>query len=156
MVVQANTVQSIYIDNRNYPGGPWTYFLATQNLAVNVVFYAALFVLTFLTDMLVVSDPSTSHSVMVVLSHSNISYGVVGSSGPHLAVFRLMSSLSFQPCCFWHLLVRVFLVFLWDTTEIFSCSSDGHVMDAPVKSARTISLQQAAPGVRNVVLRDLP
>ena len=59
MVVQANTVQSMYVDNRNYPGGPWTYFLATQNLAVDVLFYATLFVLTFLSDMLVVSDPST-------------------------------------------------------------------------------------------------
>ncbi len=28
--VQANTVQMIYIDNRNYPGGPWKFFLDTQ------------------------------------------------------------------------------------------------------------------------------
>ncbi|KAG6902742.1 hypothetical protein C0995_012406 [Termitomyces sp. Mi166 len=40
MIVQAKTVQDIYIDNRNYPGGPWAYFLATQNLAINVMFYA--------------------------------------------------------------------------------------------------------------------
>ncbi|KAF8220407.1 hypothetical protein L208DRAFT_1416769 [Tricholoma matsutake] len=53
MVVQANTVQSIYIDNRNYPGGPWQYFLATQNLPVDVIFFATLFVLTFLSDILV-------------------------------------------------------------------------------------------------------
>lgn len=52
--VQARTVQVIYIDNRNYPGGPWAYFLATQNLAINVIFYATLFVLTFLSDILVV------------------------------------------------------------------------------------------------------
>ncbi len=52
--VQARTVQVIYIDNRNYPGGPWAYFLATQNLAINVMFYATLFVLTFLSDLLVV------------------------------------------------------------------------------------------------------
>ncbi|SJL08136.1 uncharacterized protein ARMOST_11499 [Armillaria ostoyae] len=51
--VQANTVQMIYIDNRNYPGGPWQFFLDTQNLAVNVIFYATLFVLTFLSDILV-------------------------------------------------------------------------------------------------------
>ncbi|KAI0658354.1 hypothetical protein C8Q70DRAFT_1054946 [Cubamyces menziesii] len=51
-VVQARTVQVIYIENRNYPGGPWRYFLDTQNLAVNVVFYATLFVLTFLCDTL--------------------------------------------------------------------------------------------------------
>ncbi|KAG7440194.1 uncharacterized protein BT62DRAFT_938261 [Guyanagaster necrorhizus] len=51
--VQANTVQMIYIDNRNYPGGPWQFFLDTQNLAVNVIFYATLFVMTFLSDILV-------------------------------------------------------------------------------------------------------
>ena len=57
MVVQANTVQSMYIDNRNFPGGPWAYFLATQQLPINVIFYATLFVLTFLSDLLLVSDP---------------------------------------------------------------------------------------------------
>lgn len=60
MDVQANTVQSIYIDNRNYPGGPWAYFLATQNLPINVLFYATLFVTTFLADIwwLVIHLPS--------------------------------------------------------------------------------------------------
>jgi len=58
MIVQARTVQLMYIDNRNYPGGPWQWFLATQNLAINVIFYATLFVLTFLADLLVVSCPS--------------------------------------------------------------------------------------------------
>ena len=53
--VQARTVQVIYIDNRNYPGGPWAYFLATQNLPINVMFYATLFILTFLSDLLIVS-----------------------------------------------------------------------------------------------------
>ena len=53
--VQARTVQISYIDNRNYPGGPWAYFLATQNLPVNVMFYATLFIITFLCDTLVVS-----------------------------------------------------------------------------------------------------
>ena len=52
--VQSRTVQDIYIDNRNYPGGPWAYFLATQYLPINVMFYATLFVLTFLADLLVV------------------------------------------------------------------------------------------------------
>ncbi|KAI0311178.1 hypothetical protein OF83DRAFT_779726 [Amylostereum chailletii] len=51
--VQARTVQISYIDNRNYPGGPWAYFLATQNLPVNVMFYATLFTITFLCDLLV-------------------------------------------------------------------------------------------------------
>ena len=55
VIVQARTVQVLYVDNRNYPGGPWAYFLATQNLAINVIFYVTLFVLTFLSDCLVVS-----------------------------------------------------------------------------------------------------
>jgi len=54
-IVQARTVQDIYVDNRNYPGGPWAYFLATQSKAENVIFFASLFVLTFLSDLLVVS-----------------------------------------------------------------------------------------------------
>ncbi|RDX50535.1 hypothetical protein OH76DRAFT_455973 [Lentinus brumalis] len=52
-IVQARTVQVIYIDNRNYPGGPWQYFLDTQSLAINVMFYATLFLITFLCDLLV-------------------------------------------------------------------------------------------------------
>ena len=51
----ASGLQQTFIDNRNYPGGPWQYFLDTQELAINVMFYATLFVTTFLTDLLVVS-----------------------------------------------------------------------------------------------------
>lgn len=60
VAVQANTVQIVYVDNRAYPGGPWAFFLATQNLPVNIMFYATLFVLTFLSDMLVVCTQFTS------------------------------------------------------------------------------------------------
>ncbi|KAG6911282.1 hypothetical protein DXG01_002121 [Tephrocybe rancida] len=52
-VAQSNTVQIMYIDNRNYPGGPWKYFLATQQLPINIIFIASLFTLTFLSDLLV-------------------------------------------------------------------------------------------------------
>ena len=52
--VQANTIQTMYIDNRNYPGGPWQYFLNTQYLAINIIFIVTLFVVTFLSDLLVV------------------------------------------------------------------------------------------------------
>ena len=55
VIVQARTVQVIYVENRNYPGGPWQYFLDTQYLAINVMFYATLFVITFLCDLLMVS-----------------------------------------------------------------------------------------------------
>ncbi|KAJ3712334.1 hypothetical protein DFJ43DRAFT_77685 [Lentinula guzmanii] len=50
LIVQARTVQLMYVDNRNYPGGPWPFFLATQNWAVNTIFDASLFTLTFLSD----------------------------------------------------------------------------------------------------------
>lgn len=52
--VQSRTVQLMFVDNRNFPDGIWAYFLATQALAVNVAFDAALFILTFLCDCLVV------------------------------------------------------------------------------------------------------
>lgn len=78
-VVQARTVQVIYIENRNYPGGPWQYFLDTQYLAINVIFYATLFVITFLCDLLVVSLCS-SHPVFPWVLNK-CSFGVAGSSG---------------------------------------------------------------------------
>ena len=53
---QAYTVQDIYIDNRNYPGGPWAWFLNSQEKVHNVMFFATLFLLTFLADLLVVSS----------------------------------------------------------------------------------------------------
>ncbi|KAI9062690.1 hypothetical protein FKP32DRAFT_1723600 [Trametes sanguinea] len=49
-IVQARTVQLVYIENRNYSGGPWRYFLDTQNQPVNVIFYACIFITTFLCD----------------------------------------------------------------------------------------------------------
>ncbi|KAJ7655618.1 hypothetical protein DFH06DRAFT_480599 [Mycena polygramma] len=53
VAVQARTVQFVYIDNRNYPLGPWQFFLDSQTAAINVIFYATLFLLTFLSDLLV-------------------------------------------------------------------------------------------------------
>ena len=53
-IAEARTVQIVYVDNRNYPGGPWAYFLATQNLPINVVYLASYFAVTFLSDLLVV------------------------------------------------------------------------------------------------------
>ncbi|KAJ6491671.1 hypothetical protein C8R47DRAFT_436625 [Mycena vitilis] len=53
VAVQARTVQFVYIDNRNYPQGPWQFFLDSQTAAINVIFYATLFLLTFLSDLLV-------------------------------------------------------------------------------------------------------
>ncbi|KAJ7884287.1 hypothetical protein B0H13DRAFT_2252960 [Mycena leptocephala] len=53
VVVQGEAVQIIYIDNRNYPGGPFAFYLVMQNAPANVMFYATLLVLTFLSDILV-------------------------------------------------------------------------------------------------------
>ncbi|KZV76099.1 hypothetical protein PENSPDRAFT_748031 [Peniophora sp. CONT] len=47
---QARAVQLVYIDNRNFPGGPWAYFLTSQK---NVMLEATLFVITFMCDALV-------------------------------------------------------------------------------------------------------
>lgn len=72
--VQARTVQLMYVDNRNYPGGPYAYFDATQQLAVNVAFEATLFVMTFLCDCLVVCFdlPYTLHvpEIELIFLHS--------------------------------------------------------------------------------------
>ncbi|KAL0576738.1 hypothetical protein V5O48_005244 [Marasmius crinis-equi] len=53
VVVEANTVQLLYVENRNYPGGPWAFFLASQYLPDDVLFYSTLFLLTFFADLLV-------------------------------------------------------------------------------------------------------
>ncbi|KAF8351033.1 hypothetical protein F5887DRAFT_935605 [Amanita rubescens] len=46
------TLEEMYINNRNYPGGPMAWFLVTQNAPENT-FFASLFSLTFLSDLLV-------------------------------------------------------------------------------------------------------
>ncbi|KAJ7915265.1 hypothetical protein B0H13DRAFT_2189579 [Mycena leptocephala] len=53
VIVQGEAVQMIYIDHRNYPGGPFAFYLARQNAPPNVMFCATLLVLTFLSDILV-------------------------------------------------------------------------------------------------------
>jgi len=50
------TLEEMYINNRNYPGGPMAWFLVTQN-APEITFFASLFSLTFLSDLLVVCTP---------------------------------------------------------------------------------------------------
>ncbi|KAM6503756.1 hypothetical protein JOM56_000699 [Amanita muscaria] len=48
------TVEDIYTNNRSYPGGPWSYFLATQNSPEEVILLVVGFVLTFLSDLLMI------------------------------------------------------------------------------------------------------
>nr|VWP02217.1 ATP-binding cassette sub-family A member 8-A [Ganoderma boninense] len=50
---QARSVQLMYVENRRYPGGPWQYFLDTQNEAVNVVWFVSLCVVISMCDLLV-------------------------------------------------------------------------------------------------------
>ena len=99
-IVQARTVQVIYVENRNYPGGPWQYFLDTQYLAINVIFYATLFVGTFLCDLLVVCLLSNSiQTAVLIRTYHTSSFGVVTSSGgPLVAGWRTPSSLSPLSC----------------------------------------------------------
>ena len=70
----------MYIDNRNYPGGPWAYFLATRNVLINEIFYGSLFVLTFLVDLLLVSLSYESLGFLLTFGESTRS-GAVGSFG---------------------------------------------------------------------------
>ncbi|KAF8727817.1 hypothetical protein AX14_006969, partial [Amanita brunnescens Koide BX004] len=44
---------SMYIDNRLYPGGPIAWFLASANQPSEITFWASLFALTFMSDLLV-------------------------------------------------------------------------------------------------------
>ncbi|KAK2462321.1 hypothetical protein APHAL10511_005627 [Amanita phalloides] len=46
-------IEDMYITNRNYPGGPLAYFYATQYLPEDVTFITSLFILNFLSDLLV-------------------------------------------------------------------------------------------------------
>ncbi|KAM5533527.1 hypothetical protein V8D89_012806 [Ganoderma adspersum] len=52
-VAQARTVQLMYVENRGYPGGPWQYFLDTQNEAINVICYVSLCIAISMCDLLV-------------------------------------------------------------------------------------------------------
>ena len=90
-VIQAQTIQSMYIDNRNYPGGPWAYFLATRNVLINEIFYGSLFVLTFLVDLLLVS--LSYESLGCLLTSGESSSGAVGSFGrpPEGVLYRASS-----------------------------------------------------------------
>lgn len=65
-IAQARTIQLAYIDNRNFPGGPWQWFLASQSDPVNVILYALLFLETFLCDLLVVSDTSKWTRIVLI------------------------------------------------------------------------------------------
>lgn len=49
-------LEEMYIENRNYPGGPMEWFLAESSVPANVAFYSSVFALTFLSDLLVVSN----------------------------------------------------------------------------------------------------
>ncbi|KAF8351032.1 hypothetical protein F5887DRAFT_935603, partial [Amanita rubescens] len=46
-------IESMYIQNRDYPGGPMAWFLAVSNEPVDIIFYWSFFALTFMSDLLV-------------------------------------------------------------------------------------------------------
>ncbi|KAK7442717.1 hypothetical protein VKT23_015963 [Stygiomarasmius scandens] len=51
--IQAYTTQAALIDHRRHPGGLWGFFQDLHSTWLNVVFYALLFTITFLFDLLV-------------------------------------------------------------------------------------------------------
>ncbi|KIL60269.1 hypothetical protein M378DRAFT_168282 [Amanita muscaria Koide BX008] len=46
-------LEEMFINNRNYPGGPWAYFNSTHILPITAIYFAIAFSLTFLSDLLV-------------------------------------------------------------------------------------------------------
>lgn len=74
--VQARIIETVYIDGRNFPGGPWAYYMSHLHDPISVSFYATLFVLTFLGDLLVVS--TTFSMIYMGHTHLTYSYGAVG------------------------------------------------------------------------------
>ena len=111
VIVQARTVQVIYVENRNYPGGPWAYFLDTQYLAINVMFYASLFVITVMCDLLVVRHLPSPQKSSNFVSNDIFSSGAVGSSGRHRVALWPMLSLHYPVSCSSHPLVGSILYF---------------------------------------------
>jgi len=104
-ISESRTVQMIYIDNRNYPGGPWAYFLATQDMPENVLFIASLFLLTFFADILllwrcwVIWSAFGSHTAYLVIALpgvlllSSLGMGVlwtVHSSIPGMSLYSML------------------------------------------------------------------
>lgn len=135
-VVKARTVQVMYVDNRNYPGGPWAYFLNSQEQAIDVMFYACLFVLTFLSDLLVVSI-SIPIVLFVVLTPLLLAMEVLGC----LDCIRQDHSLFGDSLSRHHVGCIVRLVNLY-TTGVFAnlFRSAWYAMDPGVKSTWIIAL----------------
>ena len=71
------TVVDVYVNHHDYSGGPWEWFLATQYLPEDILFISFLFILTFLSDLLVVSN--LCFNVMDTIHAFRC--GVVGSFG---------------------------------------------------------------------------
>ncbi|KAJ7876050.1 hypothetical protein B0H14DRAFT_2714429 [Mycena olivaceomarginata] len=90
VAVEARTVQFVYIDNRNYPGGPWSFFLNSQTAAVNVIFYATLFLLTFLSDLFVLWR---CWVIWAASGHPKLAWGVIAFPIVLLLVSFVMGTL---------------------------------------------------------------
>lgn len=103
-VAQARTVQLMYVENRRYPGGPWQYFLDTQNEAIDIICYVSLCVIISMCDLLVVSMLKFHCESAVV--HRAFSSGDAGSSGQRSTIVSPTSSYSFPSSCCSRRLVR--------------------------------------------------
>ena len=77
-IAQARTIELMYIDNRNYPGGPWQYFLDTQYLPIDIMFCSSLFCVTLVCDLLMVCTWNPLRIRPLTLRNSS---GDAGSSG---------------------------------------------------------------------------
>ncbi|KAK2465014.1 hypothetical protein APHAL10511_003090 [Amanita phalloides] len=47
------TTGEVYINNRNYPSGPMGYLTVIEGMPISIAYYAAIFIISFLSDLLV-------------------------------------------------------------------------------------------------------
>lgn len=138
--VQARTVEDIYISHRNYPGGPWAYFLHTQYLPVNVIFYSTLFLLTFLSDLLVVCPVTFMPSKPDFLTPSTI---IVMALLGYLVWFRQEGGI---PCH--NISVIGAFGVIWYESFIFRCRHSANNFGVVCIALGTIwTLQSSKPGL---------
>lgn len=55
VVVEIRFAQLIFIDNQDYPGGPWAYYLSAQPLPINLAYRALTIIMSYMGDCLLVS-----------------------------------------------------------------------------------------------------
>ncbi|KAM6503775.1 hypothetical protein JOM56_000718 [Amanita muscaria] len=83
------TAEDMYINNRNYPGGPWMYFVLAWNLPENAIYNIILFLSIFISDLLmlwrcwVIWNSSVSRPLTCVVLFSPVLMLVASFASPN-------------------------------------------------------------------------